>query len=391
MEGQRTVGSALAVVTAGQCPAFVTGALAVQIRGDIGFSVAGLGLAVGAFFVASAAGSGVLGHFVERFGWRRGMQIAVVASTCSLLGIASAWSWLSLVGFMAVGGLGNAVGQPAANLLLADLLPHRRHGLAFGIKQAAIPMATLLGGLAVPALALTIGWRWAYALLAAAAGAALLTIPARCSRAATPSPNRALRQRGGAGKALPLPTLVPLVVVSIAGGLAATVGNSLGAFVVSSAVDSGVAEAAAGLLLALGSVVGLAMRVLLGWLADRSDFRPLRVMAAMLIVGGLGFLFLTVDTLPALAVGTILGFGAGWAWPGLFNLAIIRSHREAPARATGITQTGVYVGAAGGPVLFGAVVERMGYDIAWATIAVVALLSAGLALLGGRALVGSSE
>ncbi len=388
MEGQRTVGSALAVVTAGQCPAFVTGALAVQMRADIGFSVGGLGLAVGVFFIASAAGSGVLGHLVEGLGWRRGMQIAVVASTCSLLGIASSWSWPSLVGFMAVGGLGNAIGQPAANLLLASRVAQHRHGLVFGIKQSAIPMATLLGGLAVPLLALTIGWRWAYVFLALAACVALLTIPAVPS--ATPSPSLARRphQRGRKPRAARLSNLVlvPLIVVSIAGGLAATVGNSLGAFVVSSAVEAGVAEATAGMLLALGSVVGLAMRVLLGWLADRSAFRPLRVMAVMLIIGGVGCLLLTADLLPVLALGTMLGFGAGWAWPGLFNLAVVRAHREAPARATGVTQTGVYVGAAAGPIVFGAAVESMGYDKAWVLIAVVATLSAGLALLGGRAL-----
>lgn len=386
MEGQHTVGSALAVVTAGQCPAFVTGALAVQIRGDIGFSVGGLGLAVGTFFIASAAGSGVLGHLVESLGGKKGMRIAVVASMVSLLGIGAAWSWLSLVGFMAIGGLGNAIGQPAANLSLARTVPQHRHGLVFGIKQSAIPMATLLGGLAVPALALTIGWRWAYVFIALAAGVALLTIPTGPSAAPRPPADRAARQRARGPKAPPLPNLLPLIVVSIAGGLAATVGNSLGAFLVSSAVEGGVAEATAGMLLALGSVIGLAMRVALGWLADRSAFRPLRVMAVMLVVGGFGCLLLIVDLLPVLALGTMLGFGAGWAWPGLFNLAVVRSNRDAPARATGVTQTGVYVGAAAGPILFGAAVEGLGYDTAWVMIAVVALVSAGLAMLGGRAL-----
>lgn len=385
MQGQRTVGSALAVVTAGQCPAFMTGALAVQMRADIGFSVGGLGLAVGVFFIASAIGSGVLGHLVEGFGWRRGMQIAVLASTCSLLGIAATWSWLSLVGFMAVGGVGNAIGQPAANLLLASQIPQRRHGLVFGIKQSAIPMATLLGGLAVPLLALTIGWRWAFVLIALAACVALSTIPVAPSRPPAP---RTTQQRVRKPKTSPLPSsdLFPLLVVSIAGGLAATVGNSLGAFVVSSGVESGVAAGAAGMLLALGSVVGLTMRMLLGWLADRSSFQPLRVMAAMLLIGGFGCLLLMADVLPVLALGTMLGFGAGWAWPGLFNLAVVRSRGDAPARATGITQTGVYVGAAAGPIVFGAAVEGMGYDRAWVMIAVVAMLSAGLALLAGRAL-----
>src|SRR5690606_19508698 len=37
-----------------------------------------------------------------------------------------------------------------------------RQGIAFGIKQSAIPLATLLGGIAVPAITLSVGWRWTY-------------------------------------------------------------------------------------------------------------------------------------------------------------------------------------------------------------------------------------
>lgn len=382
----RTVASALAIVTAGQCPPFLTAALAVQIREDIGFSAGGLGLAVGAFFVVSAAGSGVLGRLVETLGWRKGMRIAGAASTASLLGIATAWSWPALVAFMAVGGIGNAIGQPAANMSLAQVVHQRRHGLVFGVKQSAIPMATLLGGLAVPVLALTVGWRWAYVLTAAAALAAMCTIP---SSPAVPTPPCGARPRPSrSAVADAIPSLPPLVVVSLAGGLAAMVGNSLGAFLVSSAVDGGVAEAAAGAMLALGSVVGLSMRVFLGWFADRSALRPLWVMAALLVIGGIGCLLLTGENVRVLGVGTALGFGAGWAWPGLFNLAVVRSHLEAPAQATGITQTGVYLGAATGPILFGVVVQRAGYGSAWAVTAVVALLAAGLTLLGGTALGG---
>lgn len=34
-------------------------------------------------------------------------------------------------------------------------------GLVFGLKQAAIPLATMLGGVSAPAIAVTLGWRWA--------------------------------------------------------------------------------------------------------------------------------------------------------------------------------------------------------------------------------------
>ena len=34
-----------------------------------------------------------------------------------------------------------------------------RQGLAFGIKQSAIPAAVLISGLALPVLAIPLGWR----------------------------------------------------------------------------------------------------------------------------------------------------------------------------------------------------------------------------------------
>ncbi|MST35344.1 MFS transporter, partial [Acidimicrobiaceae bacterium USS-CC1] len=80
-------------------------------------------------------------------------------------------SLTALLGFLVAGGLANGAMQPAVNLLLARTVDDRRQGLAFGVKQAAIPTSTLLSGLAVPALALTVGWHVAYLV---AAGLALL-------------------------------------------------------------------------------------------------------------------------------------------------------------------------------------------------------------------------
>ena len=67
--------------------------------------------------------------------------------------------------------------------------PPSRLGLSFGIKQAAIPIATLLAGVAVPTVALTVGWRWAYLIGAGLALLALLIAPAG-RRAAGPGAAR---------------------------------------------------------------------------------------------------------------------------------------------------------------------------------------------------------
>jgi MFS family permease len=72
-------------------------------------------------------------------------------------------------------------------------------------------------------------------------------------------------------------------------------------------------------------------------------------------------------------VAAPLAFSTAWAWPGLFNLAVVRAN---PSSATGITQTGQFIGAVVGPVLFGIVAEHAGFRAAWLTAGTIAGLSA---------------
>ncbi len=73
-------------------------------------------------------------------------------------------------------------------------------------------------------------------------------------------------------------------------------------------------------------------------------------------------------------------------WPGLFNLAVVRQHPDAAATASGITQTGTYLGAVVGPVLFGALVERASYRAAWLSAGALAAAGAGAMVMGRRML-----
>ena len=77
------------------------------------------------------------------------------------------------------------------------------------------------------------------------------------------------------------------------------------------------------------------MRVALGWVADRITL-GLRSVAALLVLGAAGVAMLTTGIPSLVVLGTMLGFGAGWGWAGLFNLLVVRRYPSAPAVATGI-------------------------------------------------------
>ncbi|MHB1850992.1 MAG: MFS transporter [Acidimicrobiales bacterium] len=313
------------MATAEVLPVFLTGALAVQLEASLHVGATAVGGAVATFFGASALSSVRAGRLAERVGPFRVMLVAVGLALLALVGIGLVVTSLAgLLGFLVVAGLSNGTMQPAVNLLLSRAVDDHRQGLAFGVKQAAIPTATLLSGLAVPALAVTAGWHAAY--LAAGGlvlligsvlvlgGRPLMPEPATSepatsepatsepatsepvtSEPATSAPttlgradsgvsvssaNDALEpDLGGAADRPEVPKAKsgagfdarPLVSLGAAMAFAVAASNALGSFVVPGAVHDGVAPGLAGLLSAAGSVVGLSARVGVGWRADRRD------------------------------------------------------------------------------------------------------------------------
>ena len=373
----RPVLLAVAVATVGVLPAFLTGGLAVQIRSELDFGSAALGLAVAVFFISASLASVVMGRVVERIGAHRAMRVSATGSAAALLGVALfAGSWAGLVACLVLGGLANAVAHPATHLSLARKVPANRQGFSFGIKQAAIPAATLLAGLAVPIIAVTFGWRWAFA-----GGAALALLISFIVPAETLSSVRKIKE----ARAGDVPT-APLVLLALGIGLGSAAATPLGAFIVESSVAAGLRVETAGLMLALGSAVGIVVRVAFGWLADGMGGGRLRLIAAMLGVGVVGFVLLASGSGVLIVPGTLLAFGAGWGWPGLFNFAVVKTNPNAPAAATGITQTGASGGAALGPLVFGVVVEAASYEAAWLLCGAIALVAL-VAILAGRAMI----
>ena len=369
--GLGAVTLAAGVTVSGSLPVFLTGGLAVQVRDDLGFSAALFGFVIAIYFGVSATTSAFMGYSAQRFGLNRSVRFASTGSALAMLLAAVAPNYALLAVAMAVAGLANALAQPAANGILIRDVPEGWRGLSFGIKQSAIPVATLLGGLAVPLVALTVGWRWAYVL---AALAALCVAAGARGNGGMPGgvPGR---QSPGSVRAL---EYAPLLVLGGSAALAAAAATNLGSFVTASAVDLGTSESAAGAILAIGSGLGIAMRLLSGWFSDRRLGDPLTAVVLLLAGGTGGYALMAGGSIALFVPGVALAFGLGWSWPAMFHFAVSRRYGAAAAAATGITQSGVYVGGVVGPITFGLIVESASYEAAWAA----AGISAGLAVLG---------
>jgi predicted MFS family arabinose efflux permease len=375
---------AVGVGTASVLPGFLTGALSLQIRADLGVSLAAVGAGVTVFFAAGAVAAGPLGRVTERVGALTSMRLAGFATGVALLLIAAlARSLPALFVLLSLAGVANGAAQPAVNLFMAQEVDTSRQGFAFGLKQSAIPAATTISGLALPLLALPFGWRPTVAVCGVLA-LCMAAVTRRRSRTVSPAAVEGSERRER------LPLTAPLFLLAVGAACASFGPGALAAYMVATGVDAGIPEGTAGAVLALGSAASLVVRVGLGIRADRRSDYGFTMMVTLLSAGSIGFFLLATGTPAPLLLGAFLAFAFGWGWPGLFNMAVVNRYRSAPAAATGITQAGIYVGAASGPLAFGLLSSEIGFSTAWVLTA-GALLVAAFVIWLAQTRFGSAE
>ena len=352
-------------------PVFLTGALGVQLRDDVGLSATDIGLAMGASFAVAALLSAPMGRVAELLGPRLGFRTGLAGTAVAMVLVAvlarSEWQFCL---FLGLAGAANALNQPSANLLLATHVGPSRLGFALATKQSGMPAAALVGGAAVPAVALTLGWQWAYAFGAVFAVAAAVALPGDTPDPDRPTPTvsslRAERHAADRPKAArpDLGTRL-LLLYAVVGLLGSTSAGAMVGFITSGAEESGLSPGVAGLVLSLGSFVGICSRVFQGWQIDHLGILPIQRVVWLFGLGGLGVLLLAVDVPITYVLAPLPAFAFGWSWPGLFNLSVIRNNPSAPAAATGVSQIGVFAGAALGPAVGGVVIDGAGYRALW--------------------------
>ena len=362
--GRRALVAGTGIMITGVLPAFLTASLASRIPEDFAFDDSRVGLAIAIFHVVCALASTPAGRLVERIGAPAGIRIAAVATAVSCLAIATfAQSAVALIALLLVGGVANALGGPSVSQLLTREVGVHRRGLAFGAQQSGAPLGALLAGLALPAVAIPFGWRWAFLAVAALALGAAALVPGGAAAPAAPRPER---PRGlGAVHAL-----------AVAAALASAAGVGFVSFLVLYAVERGMSQAAAGLLLVAVSLAATLSRIGVGALADRNGQEPLRTVAAMLTVSIGGYLLLIAGEPVLIVVAALVAGGCGWAWPGGLTLAVVQRSPGAPAWAVGVLMAGLFTGAVAGPLAVGVLAQQEQFAIAWATCATFALLAA---------------
>lgn len=372
------LGSGATVVCA--LPVYLLGALAVQVTNEFSFGLTQLGVAVALFRATGAVVAGLTGYIADRAGAIRSLRLAVLLSAFSAIGVgAFATSYLSLVAWLMLGAIGKSLCQPAANRLLINNVRKGRRGIAFGVKQSAAPASTMLGGLSVPLIALTVGWRWAYVMVAVLAVAVLVLIGRRSqpARSGAKKPKRSTA---------PLRDPRTIVTLALSFGLGTAASSTVPTFYVDAAVRVGTTEQLAGTLLAAASVAAMITRIVTGFAADRIVKGHTILCAGLLAFGALGLLALAADRPALMTLGAIVALAGTWGFNGVFWFTLMQAYPDAPGKVTGAVSPGGLMGGVIGPIAMGALAERFGYSVGWTFAAVSAMLAAIGMIYGAKRL-----
>jgi MFS family permease len=309
----------------------------------------------------------VLAVFVARYAERVARVPLIAFGTLlwsvatAVCGLASSWAGL-LVARMGV-GVGEAVGLPGNQSVVADYFPPSRRGLAISVLLLAPPIGAFIGFVGGGWIAQTYDWRFTF-LIAAVPGLILAAIaylfvaePPRGQHDVAKSedvpPLSAVVQR-----LFGLPSARHLVIGS---ALAAMFGFGLNYFFTSLMMRQfsvGIGEAGlyAGLIASLPAAVSV---IASGWLADRFGAKNpaayALIPAVCMLVGGPFYAFaITQESLGLLlglvSIATFLNFGyLGITFAALQNLMHPRMRATASALLSGVYG----VSGALGPILLG--------------------------------------
>jgi predicted MFS family arabinose efflux permease len=354
------------------------GVLASSIRQNLGLELWQVGLLVTGSPLVGAVLAPALGRVTDRIGGKRSTVVTLGAGALTLALVAASPTYVIFLGAAMLTGVSQGWANSATNKVISGSYPPGRRGVVVGIKQSGVQFGAFLAGLALPAVALALGWRGA--LLAAATIPLLGTLlTAIFVPTAPPDPSLADREQRP-----PLPGEVRfLALYGFLLGL--TVSATIGYTALFAEDVLGFSPATAGVVVALAGLVGVLGRVLWGHAADVRG-RHIGILGVLGLVGAAAGLLMVgaaaID--PILVWPAAVATGAGInAWNAVGMLAVVSVVSEDDAgRASGVVQFGFLMGLALGAPIFGAVVDATAsYLPGWLGVAFICLLASLLTVL----------
>jgi predicted MFS family arabinose efflux permease len=375
------------------------GVLLIPLHDEFGWSHETIGLAVSLNLLCFGLGAPFAAAFVERFGMRRVVAVAlgvIAVSSLLTLGMTEPWQLFLLWGVV------NGTATGAVSVPLAAIIANRwfveRRGLVTGVLTASNASGQLVF---LPLLAWVAGFDWRYAALLVAVAALGLVLPL-VALFMRDRPRDVGETPYGAGPSWeeppPAPAAFGAAIAGLRAGLhsrtfwllagtffvcGATTNGLVSTHLIPAAHDHGITQVSAASLLALIGVFDIFGTVGSGWLTDRFD--PRKLLLVYYGFRGLALLALPVafGSQYAALVGFAIVYGLDWVAtvPPTSALATSTFPRQAGVVFAWIFSAHQF-GAATAAWAAGLVRTSTGeYTIAWAAAGSLALIAAAAVLL----------
>jgi MFS transporter, ACS family, hexuronate transporter len=140
----------------------VLGVLAPDLQRIIGWNELQYSYIVDAFQGAYALGLLGIGGFIDRVGTRVGYAVAIGIWSLSAMAHALVQSAFGFGFVRFLLGLGESGNFPAAIKTVAEWFPRKERALATGVFNSGSNIGAIIAPLAVPWIAIHLGWRWAF-------------------------------------------------------------------------------------------------------------------------------------------------------------------------------------------------------------------------------------
>jgi sugar phosphate permease len=344
------------------------------LREEYGLSLAQIGIVLSAAWLGATVTLLPWGLAADRYGERAVLVLGLLGSAACLVGASQAGSFEVLLASLVLSGAAGASVNSASGRAVMLWFGRDQRGLAFGIRQTAIPLGGLVVAIVVPGLAATGGSEAAFLFLAACTGIGAL-VGGLVLRGRDPgdglevdSVAQTLRDgrlwRLSLGSALYLYAQVAVI----------------GFGVLFLHDEHGLSDSDAALAIAASQVLAVAFRIGAGRWSDILGSRivPMRragiALAAALVLTAVlagGPLWLLV---PALA----LAGGLSMAWNGLsFTAAAELAGTARSGAAIGLQQSVLSGLGVLAPVLFAATVSGASWSVAFVVAALVTMAGWG--------------
>ncbi len=329
------------------------------LKDALGVSYSALGLLITVFAVVSGIVHIPMGFLVDRFGARRLLLAGLIVEAVAFLLMGVFASYAALLGCIVLAGIANSVYHPADYAILSASVPGDRMGRAFSLHT----FSGFFGGAVAPVSVVFIATMWDWRIALVAAGCLGLIVSAVVGlnwgllrdRAGT-APGRQGESLTAGKQGLALLFSLPIMMCFLFFVMLAMSAGGISNFSVATFVVTHDLSLAGANVALTGYLVGTALGILLGgFIADRTKhhervavFGFLTTAVMIFIIGQVPF-----TLFPLLAMMLMGGVLYGMIMPSRDMLVRAVTPDGSMGKVFGFVSTGLNVGAAATPLLFG--------------------------------------